>query len=173
MSAYTTLNKNCSSLVTEILDYLAVNQIDYESTPPFKPLGDAATLSNDIPSIDTILDEFSLSFKDMNIYTIYPFEVVVSSPGQYIIIPLENYDNSSFSINELNPDAALQESPFYDLGYYDIADTVELERVTYTDNTIYLFNSNVYTSVRYDDGTPMPLFLCATVNEDLSSYFTE
>lgn len=172
MTAYATLNKNFSDLTTEILDYLVANEIDYESTPPFKKLGDASTLSNDIPSISTILDEYSLSLKDMFIYVIYPFEVVVSSPGQYIIFPLDNYHNSSFSINEPNPDAELQEALYYDLGYYDIEDTVELERVDYSDNTIYLFNSNVYTSVRYE-GDTMPLFLCATVNEDLSSYFTE
>lgn len=172
MTAYATLNKNFSTLANEILNYLATNEIDYESTPPFKSLGAAQTLVSDIPSIDTILDEFSLSFKDLSIYTIYPIEVVVSSPGQYIIIPLQNYDTSSFSINEINSGAVLQESPFYDLGYYEIEDTVEIERVNYADNTAYLFDANVYTSVRYDDNTPMPLFLCATVNEDLSSYFT-
>lgn len=172
MTAYTTLNKDLSNFVTEVLDYLVVNEIDHQSSPPFKQLGNVATLGSDIPSLNTVLDEFSLSFKNIFIYTIFPFETVVSSPGQYIIIPLLNYADSSFSINEPKPDAVLQESVFYDLGYYDADDTIELNRANYEANTLYLFNSNVWTGVKYL-GDDMPLFLCAAVNEDLSSYFSE
>lgn len=179
MKTIISLPVDLSSIIMDVKNYMQQQNIDHISLrPPYLGLGTAVDLMNDIPSLSNGLDDLSLSFKSLSLYTVWNMPIVQSLSFSYIIIPLEHFSAMNIATYTLKEDATERYMPDTNWPYYQVCDCVEEQCISFTDNNVYLVNSGTYHSLRYTDISTyyrpdFGVFLVAAVNEDLSSYFTE
>lgn len=174
MKSYVTISKELKDVLEEVNVYLGETKLHESPIPPFKKMGEGNSLSNALPSLYSELYSMNLSVKSLHLYSVYFTEVVTSSPEPFIIIPLVNFDTMHLVIHSLKEEAVNHLSVYTGNIYHELHDTIELEKTLFNDNSMYLVNSNVYTSSRYtNQPSDSGLFLTVFVNEDLTSYFTD
>ena len=177
------IQKDLTEIVTEANNYIEANQLAHNTTIAFKKISEGNALSNDLPSLFSMLSEMNLSVKSLYLYSAPLQEVIGSSLDELIIIPLKFFQDISTIIHELDPAAVESPSIFYYTGtpFWEVESSInEIETVKCESNTLYLFNSTAenptYISSRYTNpykSQDLGLFLNVYVNEDLSGYFSE
>lgn len=181
MTTHTTLSKDLSNVVSEMETYISTNSVIENSlADPFIPL---VQVSGEISSLVSALADNELSIKTLNLFTVYPGEVVSSINEPYLIIPIHNSSDISLVMHDLKEGATGQTSALK-YSFYMPSDTNDVAEVPLAANTVYLVNADAHHSFRYGATTftaPFPsedatskiaVLLMATVNEDLSGYFS-
>ncbi len=181
MTAYATLNKDISNLVADLDAHIIEHDLDHDCfNDPFHSmvsLGNVSAITSAVPGLADLFSELNLTVTSLGLHTVYYFETVSSWTKSFIVIPLRNFTGLSLNTHEINEGAVLRHSA-YNIDFYELEDTTELENIPYEENTIYFINQGVYHSVRYDREPPTPLdlsgcgvLLLVAVEEDLSAYF--
>ncbi len=175
MKQFNSLAQNLGDVQTEMDAYLTSNKLyGVNFRKPMHELEDFSGL----PNLHSILNQLGLTLKSLSIYTIWYTPVASSLSVPYIVIPYKSYANMNLSLHDLKENPQVNYTMGSNYPYYMLSQTTTSEQVKFENNTLYFMNADVVHSFQYDRFPPIRqsdfgVFLVLSVNEDLSSYFTE